>query len=154
MAALSVGDPMPNTTLLGEQGLVQLRDKIGTPLVVYFYPRDETFGCTREACGFRDRYGDFATAGAEVIGISADSLESHKQFAANHRLPFTLLSDPGNAVATQWGIIGLLGRPKRVTFVFDRKGVCRHKFESLVRFGAHVDLALEIVQDLASEPTP
>lgn len=148
MPELNVGDAMPETTLVGESGPVKLRDKIGKPLVVYFYPADETFGCTREACSFRDSYQDFSDAGAEVIGISADDAASHAKFKANHRLPFTLLSDPGRTVAKQWGLKSTLGIPPRVTFVFDKGGVVRHRFNSAVRFGAHVETALEIVKTL------
>lgn len=147
--ALDVGDAMPETTLVSSEGPVKLRDKLGKPLVVYFYPADETYGCTKEACGFRDAYEDFIAAGAEVIGVSRDSAASHAKFKANHRLPFTLLSDPGAAVARQWGLKGPLGLPPRVTFVFDTAGVVRHKFDSAIRFGKHVDDALAVVKRLA-----
>jgi peroxiredoxin Q/BCP len=149
MADLKAGDAMPDTTLIGPAGPVQLRDRIGKPLVVYFYPKDETYGCTKEACGFRDSYEDFVGAGADVIGISRDDAKAHAGFAANHRLPFTLLSDPKGAVAAAWGVKGVLGLPGRVTFVFDGKGIVKHRFESNIRFGKHVDEALEVVKRLA-----
>ncbi len=148
MADLKPGDPMPDTTLVGTAGPVQLRDRIGKPLVVYFYPKDETYGCTIEACKFRDEYEDFLAAGAEVIGVSRDSAESHEQFKSHHKLPFTLLSDPGGKVAQAWGVRGKLGLPGRVTYVFDREGVLRHRFDSMIRFGKHVDEALEVVRQL------
>jgi len=148
MSDLQTGDAMPDTTLVGEQGLVNLKDKVGKPLVVYFYPADETYGCTIEACSFRDQYEDFVAAGAEVVGISRDDTLSHAKFKANHKLPFTLLSDPGGKVARAWGLKALLGIPPRVTFVFDKDGVVRHRFESRIRFGKHVDEALEIVRRL------
>src|SRR5690606_37514175 len=94
MAHLHEGDAMPETTLVGETGPMQLRDRIGKPLVVYFYPKDDTFGCTKEACSFRDHYEDFLGAGAEVFGVSRDNAESHAKFNTQHRLPFTLLTDP------------------------------------------------------------
>lgn len=141
---------MPETSLVGDAGAVQLRDKIGKPLVVYFYPKDETYGCTKEACAFRDSYEDFVAAGAEVIGISRDDAASHASFKANHRLPFTLLSDPGGKVASAWGVKGTLGLPGRVTYVFDKAGVLRHRFDSQIRFGKHVDEALQVVKQLAS----
>lgn len=147
--ALDVGDPMPETTLAGPDGPVQLRDKIGKPLVVYWYPADETYGCTKEACGFRDSYEDFIAAGAEVIGVSRDDAASHAKFKSHHRLPFTLLSDPALGVAKQWGLKGPLGMPPRVTFVFDKAGVVRHRFDSAIRFGKHVDDALAVVKRLA-----
>lgn len=149
MADLQPGDAMPDTTLAGADGPVQLRDRLGKPLVVYFYPKDETYGCTIEACKFRDEYEDFVAAGAEVIGVSRDTAASHAQFKAHHRLPFTLLSDPDGAVARAWGVKGKLGLPGRVTYVFDQAGVLRHRFDSMIRFGKHVDEALEVVRRLA-----
>lgn len=140
---------MPETTLIGPDGPVQLRERVGKPLVVYFYPKDDTFGCTREACTFRDHYEDFLHAGAEVIGVSRDDAASHDRFKAKNRLPFTLLSDPGGKVTDAWGVRGPLGLPGRVTFVFDKDGVVRHRFESSIRFGKHVDEALEVVKQLA-----
>lgn len=149
MAGLSPGDSMPDTTLIGADGPVQLRDKLGKPLVVYFYPKDESYGCTIEACKFRDEYESFVTAGADVIGVSADDAASHDKFKANHRLPFTLLTDPGEKVAKAWGVKGKFGIPGRVTYVFDKAGVLRHRFDSVIRFGKHVDEALAVVKQLA-----
>jgi peroxiredoxin Q/BCP len=146
---LEIGDAMPETTLVGADGPIQLRDKIGKPLVVYWYPADETYGCTKEACGFRDSYEDFIAAGAEVIGVSRDDAASHSKFKTHHQLPFTLLSDPGLGVAKQWGLKGPLGMPPRVTFVFDKAGVVRHRFDSAIRFGKHVDDALAVIKTLA-----
>ena len=149
MANLNPGDAMPDTSPVAPDGTVQLREKIGKPLVVYFYPKDETYGCTKEACGFRDQYEDFVAAGAEVIGISRDDAASHAKFREHHRLPFTLLSDPGGKVAASWGVKNNLGIvPGRVTFVFDKAGVVRHRFESAIRFGKHVDEALATVKAL------
>ena len=148
MGDLQVGDAMPDSTLVGAEGAVPIRDRIGKPLVVYFYPKDETYGCTIEACAFRDQYEDFVAAGAEVIGISRDDAAAHDGFKAHHRLPFTLLSDPGGKVAEAWGVRSLLGLPGRVTFVFDKDGVVRHRFSSHVRFGKHVDEALAVVRTL------
>lgn len=149
MANLTPGNAMPDTSLVGPDGPVQLRDRIGKPLVVYFYPKDETYGCTKEACKFRDQYEDFVSAGADVIGISRDDATSHAKFRDHHHLPFTLLSDPGGKVAASWGVKDNLGFiPGRVTFVFDKTGVVRHRFESAVRFGKHVDEALAVVKSL------
>jgi len=149
MPELNLGDRMPDTTLVSEEGLVNLRDRIGKPLVVYFYPADETYGCTREACSFRDQYEDFVAAGAEVIGISRDDTTSHAKFKANHRLPFVLLSDPGGKAAKSWGLRPLFGLPARATFVFDKEGILRHRFDSHIRFRKHVDEALATVRKLA-----
>lgn len=149
MPDLQIGDAMPETTLVGADGPVQLRERIGKPLVVYFYPKDETYGCTVEACAFRDQYEDFVGAGAEVIGISRDDAASHDKFKQHHRLPFTLLSDPGGKAASAWGVRGKLGLPGRVTFVFARDGKLKHRFDSMIRFGKHVDEALAVVKSLA-----
>ena len=147
---LKPGDAMPETTLVGAEGPVKLRERIGKPMVVYFYPKDETYGCTKEACSFRDSYEDFVAAGADVIGISRDDATSHASFKQHHRLPFTLLSDPGGKVATAWGVKGFGPIPGRVTFVFDKSGTCRHRFDSQIRIGKHVDEALSVVKQLAA----
>ncbi len=152
MAAMNLGDPMPDVTLTGENGPVKLRDLLQEKaLVVYFYPKDETPGCTREACAFRDQYQDFTDAGADVVGISRDDAASHAKFKAKERLPFTLLSDLGGKVGTSWGVAGGSLLAGRSTFVFDKTGVLRHKFESRIRFGKHVEEALETVKKLAAE---
>src|SRR3954469_23465001 len=114
MPELKVGDPMAATTLVGKDGPLELRDKLGKPLVVYFYPKDETYGCTVEACGFRDSYEAFSDAGADVIGVSRDDAESHKNFKTHYRLPFTLLTDAGGKIGSAWGVSSIAGR---VTFV-------------------------------------
>jgi thioredoxin-dependent peroxiredoxin len=146
---LNVGDSMPDVTLQGEGGPVKLRDKIGKPLVVYFYPKDETYGCTKEACSFRDSHEDFVGAGAEVIGISRDSAKSHADFKAHHKLPFTLLSDDGSA-AKAFGAKTLFGLvPGRVTFVFDKDGKLRHRFDSMLKFNQHVGEALTAIKQMA-----
>jgi peroxiredoxin Q/BCP len=148
---VNVGDSMPDSVLTSDAGSVPLRTKIGKTLVIYFYPKDETAGCTKEACSFRDAYEDFVAAGAEVIGISRDDATSHASFKAHHRLPFTLLSDPDGTVAAAWGVkksLGLL--PGRVTFVFDKAGICRSRFDSQFRVGKHVDDALALVKRLGA----
>ena len=149
MANLTLGDAMPDTSLVGPDGPTQLRDRIGKPLVVYFYPKDETYGCTKEACKFRDQYEDFVGAGADVIGISRDDAASHARFREHNHLPFTLLTDPGGKVAASWGVKdNLCFITGRVTLVFDKAGVVRHRFESAVRFGKHVDEALAVIKTL------
>ena len=155
---LQPGDRIPDVTLPGPGGaptkLLDLAEK--KTLVVYFYPKDETPGCTAEACGFRDAYEDFTAAGAEVVGISDDSVDSHASFARHHRLPFVLLSDPGGAARKAFGVpkhaFGLL--KGRVTFVVDRGGVVRMAFESNIRMNAHVREALTAVKKLESVSQP
>jgi peroxiredoxin Q/BCP len=150
---LGKGDRLPDLTLPGPGGKpFRLHDLVGQKtMVVYFYPKDETAGCTAEACSFRDSYEDFTAAGAEVIGISGDSTKSHESFASHHRLPFVLLSDPDGAARAAFGVKKTLGLiPGRTTFVIDRNGVIQHVFESQVRVGKHVDEALATVKQLVA----
>ena len=145
------GDRAPDFELRGNSGrTVKLADYLGKKTVVlYFYPKDETPGCTREACSFRDEYEDFTAAGAEVIGVSDDSVESHDAFATHHKLPFVLASDPGGSLREKMGVKKTLGMlPGRVTFVIDKTGVIRDRFSSQIRFAAHVSNALELVKSL------
>ncbi len=134
---------------------MRLTDYRGTRVVVlYFYPKDNTRGCTAEACAFRDSHEVFAEAGAEVIGISSDSVDSHAGFASRHRLPFVLLSDKGAAVRKRYGVPTTLGiLPGRVTYVIDRNGTVRHIFSSMTNIDQHVGDALAVVKQLQTEQT-
>jgi peroxiredoxin Q/BCP len=134
--------------------LLQSADYVGsTPLVVFFYPKDDTLGCTIESCAFRDSHKDFAAAGAVVIGISADSIASHRAFQEKFGLPFLLASDPDRAVARAFGVPdGRFGLAGRATFVIDKRGVVRDAFLSRLRPKKHVSRALEAVRRLAGEP--
>ena len=148
---LHAGDRAPDFELASAAGNpVKLSDFAGKKSVVlYFYPKDDTPGCTVEACGFRDAYDVFAEAGAEVIGVSSDSVSSHDHFAKKFHLPMTLLSDPDGAVRAKYGVKSTLGLfPGRVTFVIDKEGVVRHAFSSQLRFSKHVQEALEVVKQL------
>jgi peroxiredoxin Q/BCP len=141
-------------TLLSQNGenvtLSQFRGKKN--VVLYFYPKDETPGCTREACTFRDSYELFTDLGAEVVGVSADTVESHKAFAEHHNLPFTLLSDVDNVVRKIYGATSTLGFiPGRVTFIIDKKGVVRHVFSSQLQPEKHIEEAREILKKLDEE---
>jgi peroxiredoxin Q/BCP len=142
---VKVGDTAPNFTLTSQTGeSVSLGDFLGkTAVVLYFYPKDDTPGCTAEACAFRDSYQVFKDAGAEVIGVSSDSINDHKQFANKYNLPFVLLSDSSNKVRQLYGVPATLWiLPGRVTYVIDKQGVVRHIFDSMLDFKAHVDQAL------------
>jgi len=145
-----VGDLAPDFELVSQAGeKIRLSDHRGQIVVLYFYPKDETAGCTAQACSLRDSHEDFTDAGAVVIGVSSDSVESHQKFAAHHRLPFTLVSDTGGEVRKRYGIQSVLGLfPGRVTYVIDGDGVIRHMFDSLSRIGGHVKGALAVVRDL------
>jgi peroxiredoxin Q/BCP len=151
---LSIGSKAPDFVLRDQEGNgVHFADHIGKKVIVlYFYPKDFTGGCTAEACAFRDSYETFTDAGAEVFGVSADTAESHHNFADKYRLPFTLLSDPGSKVAALYGLSKALGIiPSRTTFVIDRDGVIRHIFNSMTNMDAHIEEAKKIVLELAGE---
>ena len=151
---MNSNEPVPAASFTRADGsTVTLKDLIGErTIVLYFYPKDETSGCTAEACSFRDQYEDFKAAGADVIGVSADDAVSHEAFKAKHRLPFTLLTDPLGAGAKAFGVKKIFGLiAGRVTFVIDRIGVIRHRFDSQVRVQKHVEEALEIVRSLEAK---
>ena len=148
---VKVGDTAPDFTLPSQSGEpVSLKDFIGKKSVVlYFYPKDDTPGCTAEACAFRDSYEVFKDAGAEVIGISDDSPDSHQKFAAKHRLPFILLSDSGKQLRKLYGVPSTLGLlPGRVTYVIDKTGVVRHIFNSQLNFKGHIEESLKTLREL------
>ncbi len=148
--AIKVGDKCPVFTLQDQNNeSVSIQDKIGeNNLVIYFYPKDDTPGCTAEACSFRDSYESFKDASCEVIGISSDSVEKHKNFAQKHRLSFTLLSDEDKKVRIAFGVPGsLFGLiPGRVTYIIDKNGIVRHIFNSMMNAEQHVTESLSIIK--------
>lgn len=150
--AVKVGDTAPDFTLTSQNGSqVSLKDFRGRPVVLYFYPADDTPGCTAESCAFRDQYEVFTSAGAEVIGVSGDSPESHQKFAAKHNLPFILLSDKGNKVRGEYGAKAMFGLfPGRVTYVIDGNGVIQYIFDSMLNFQGHVEESKKILQQLTA----
>jgi peroxiredoxin Q/BCP len=124
---LEIGDYAPEFEGKDQEGKVRwLSDFKGRYIVLYFYPKDGTPGCTKEACSFRDENEKFKEIGAEVIGISVDSLESHRKFAGKHGLNFPLISDLDKHISRRYGTLNFLGKSKRVTFIVDDKGVIRH----------------------------
>jgi len=151
---VKVGDRAPDFSLPDASGSeVSLAGLRGKPVVLYFYPKDDTPGCTKEACSFRDSYEDFRDAGAEVIGVSSDSSESHKKFAARHKLPFKLLADRGGKLRKRYGVPSTLGLlPGRVTYVIDAGGVVRHVFNSQLDATRHVSEALDSLQKTGARP--
>lgn len=152
MKPLAVGARAPEVEVVDATGQrVPLRSFApDRPLVVFFYPKDDSPGCTKEACSFRDAYEDFLGAGAAVLGISGDGEASYARFASKHRLPFPLASDPDGRARAAFGVGKTLGFIEgRVTFVIDREGVVRRSFSSHLLIGAHVDEALEAVKGLA-----
>jgi peroxiredoxin Q/BCP len=147
-AGIQVGEEAPDFSLPDADGKpVRLSARRGKAVVLYFYPKDDTPGCTLEACAFRDQYEDFVDAGADVIGVSSDTSASHRSFSARHRLPFTLVSDRDGAVRKRFGVPSTFGLlPGRVTFVIDAAGVVRHVFDSQLAATRHVAEALEALR--------
>lgn len=151
MKRIDVGDPAPDlsmSTHLGEQ--LSLADYRGEhPVVVFFYPKDGTAVCTKQACSFRDAYEDFTEAGAVVIGISSDSATRHQGFAEKHGLPFLLVSDQDGSARRAFGVPKTMGVfPGRVTYVIDREGIVRHVFSSQLAVDRHVQEAMDVVRKL------
>lgn len=142
------GDIVPNISLKDQNGNdFSFEELKGKAFVVYFYPKDFTPGCTKEACNFRDSYEDFKELGAEVVGISADSEDSHSSFADKYKLPYILLSDEDKKARKAFGVqpnlLGLL--PGRETFIFDKKGKLLHKFNSM-NASRHMPEALAVLR--------
>ena len=150
---VQVGDTAPDFTLPAHSGApVSLDDLLDEKdIVLYFYPRDNTAVCSAEACAFRDSYELFVDAGAEVIGISSDSVESHQQFAAAHQLPFPLLSDEDGLIRKRYGVPTAFGLPGRETFVIDGRRVVRHICFSQFTSQKHVDEALATLRLLRQD---
>ena len=150
---LQVGDRIPKFSAKDSKGNdFDSETLIGhKPLVIYFYPKDNTPGCTAQACSFRDQYEDFKDLGAEVIGISSDSIASHNKFSARYQLPFILLSDTDKKLRTLFGVkpdlFGLI--PGRVTYVADKNGIIQFSFNSQLATN-HIPRALEAIKKMVS----
>ena len=146
--AIQIGDKLPNFKATKQDGTpfesISIHEK---PVVIYFYPKDFTPGCTTQACSFRDAYQDFQDLGAEVIGVSGDSATSHQNFQQKYKLPFILLSDADRELRRLFGVpnalFGLL--PGRVTYVFDAKGYCIYIFDSISAKN-HITKALDAIK--------
>jgi peroxiredoxin Q/BCP len=136
---LAPGDRAPHIALRDAEGQERTSDQLqGSPLVLFFYPKDDTPGCTAEACAFRDSYADIRALGAEVWGVSGDDASSHRRFAQRHGLPFPLLVDEGNRLRQAFGVPSVLGLlPGRVTYLIDGDGVIRLVFNNLLDGAAH-----------------
>jgi len=150
MQEIIVGSTIPEFSLLDQNGkLFDINSVLGKKnIVIYFYPKDDTPGCTAQACSFRDQFEVFKEVDAEIIGISSQSVESHKDFALKHRLPFTLLSDHGNKIRKMFGVptnfLGLV--PGRVTYIADKSGKVIYVFNSQMQATKHVEEALRILK--------
>lgn len=154
MAAIQVGDPAPDVSSEAHDGTrFKLSDFRGQKAVVlFFYPSDGTPVCTAEVCAFRNSFTDFSDAGAVVIGVSGDSLVSHRRFASNHKLPFLLISDQDGTLRKSFGVPKtLVILPGRVTYVIDKHGIVRLIFNSQLNATQHISEALQVVKRLAAE---
>lgn len=152
---IAEGQPAPDFALSDQDGNpVTLGSLKGRPVVLYFYPKDDTPGCTKQACAFRDARADYEKAGARVLGVSPDDVKSHGKFAKKYELPFTLLADPTTETCAAYGVWkekGMYGKTymgvERTTFVIDGRGVIRRIFPK-VKVDGHADEVLEAIQSL------
>lgn len=144
------GTKVPDFELKDQNGQnFKLSDALAKgPVVVYFYPKDDTPGCTKEACSFRDSFEQFKDEGVQVVGISSDDVASHKKFAEKYKLPFTLLSDEDNKVRKLFGVPKTMMLPGRVTYVLDKNGVVVHQFNSMTKAEQHVEEAIAAVRKM------
>lgn len=151
MANLIIGRQAPDFSLPDAQrNTIKLADLLRKgPVVVFFYPKDQTPGCTKQVCGFRDAYDAFLEHGCQVVGISRDAADSHQRFVSKHQLPFLLLSDADGSAAKAWGVKKTLGlMPGRETFLVDQQQVIRHHFASQISIETHVQSTLEALRQL------
>jgi len=156
VSKLKIGDKLPEIILKNQdEEDVNLSDFIGKPMVIYFYPKDHTTGCTIQACAFRDDYHTLSELGAVVFGISGDSPATHKSFRRKNNLPFDLLSDSNDQVRKALGVassmFGLI--PGRVTYTIDSQGTIKHIFNSQLEFKKHAENAIEVVAELLQTTT-
>jgi peroxiredoxin Q/BCP len=156
LGKVKVGDFAPDFSLPDQANkAVHLDELVKANIVVlYFYPKDFSSGCTLEACTFRDNFDDFVNVGATVVGVSSDSPESHQSFIEKHHLPFTLVSDEDGTVQTIYGVKSVFAAqiiPGRITYIIDKQRVVRHIFSSRVDMRGHVTDALKVIKSLQAE---
>ncbi|HYS71486.1 MAG TPA: peroxiredoxin [Thermoplasmata archaeon] len=148
MTMLPVGEMAPDFESVDQDGKpFRLSSIRGRWTILYFYPKDETVGCTAEACTFRDNMEAFEGLGAEVVGVSVQDRESHRKFAEHHRLNFRLVADPEKSITRAYGALGLLGVARRVTYLIDPDGRIRDAHRSEVDPKGHVDHAREKLRE-------
>ena len=148
--SLNIGDKLPEFSLFDQDGKNRTSKQCkGKKLVLFFYPKNDTPGCTAEACGFRDKYDLFKLLGAVVWGVNNDNQLSHQKFAKKNQLPYPLLCDENNALRKKFGVPKVLGLlDGRVTYLIDSKGVIRHSFNDLLNSTKHVTSALQILEQI------
>jgi len=146
---LNIGEKVPHFILQDQNGNnFSAADLQGTTTVIYFYPKDESGVCTKEACAFRDSYQEFTDAGINVVGINGGDIKSHKNFAEKNRLPFRLLSDPGNKVIKLFGVKKALFLTGRETFIVDAAGIIIYKFRDFFKGDAHAKEVLQFLNPI------
>ena len=146
---LKIGDQIPSFSLIDQKGNIRASNNLKKSLVLFFYPKDDTPGCTIEACGFRDKYDLFKILGAEVWGISNGSAQSHLGFANKNKLQYPLLSDENNTLRKQFGVPKTLGFIEgRVTYIINSEGIIKHIFEDLLNGPAHIKEAIKALKKL------
>jgi peroxiredoxin Q/BCP len=151
---IAVGDKAPEFSgKLGDGNQLRLKDFHGRRhVVLYFFPKDFTPGCTKEACSFRDHRAELAALDAEIVGVSFDTADKHAQFAEHYKLPYPLVSDADGKIAGKFGVARFGGwlPTKRVTFVIDKEGVVRHVIHSELNIDKHIDEAIQALEKLQS----
>ena len=146
---LKIGDKIPSFSLKDQNGKIRSSNTINQPLVLFFYPKDDTPGCTIEACGFRDKYDLFKILGAEVWGISNGNSQSHLDFANKNKLQYPLLCDLNNILRKKFGVPKILGLIEgRVTYIINSKGIIIHIFEDLLNGPAHIKEAIRALKEI------
>jgi len=146
---LKIGAQIPSFSLKDQNGNIRTSNKLNKSLVLFFYPKDDTPGCTIEACGFRDKYDLFKILGAEVWGISNGSTKSHLEFANKNKLQYPLLCDQNNTLRKQFGVPKTLGFIEgRVTYIINSRGIIKHIFEDLLNGPAHIKEAIKALKKL------
>ncbi len=146
---LKIGDQIPKFSLKDQNGKTRTPIKLNKSLVLFFYPKDDTPGCTIEACGFRDKYDLFKILGAEVWGISNGDTNSHLHFANKNKLQYPLLCDKNNVLRKQFGVPKKLGFIEgRVTYIINSQGIIKHIFEDLLNGPAHIKEAIKALKKL------
>ena len=146
---LKIGDQIPSFSLKDQNGNIRTSEKLKNTLVLFFYPKDDTPGCTIEACGFRDKYDLFKILGAEVWGISNGDTKSHLKFANKNKLQYPLLSDKDNILRRKFGVPKKLGFIEgRVTYIINSEGIIKHIFEDLLNGPAHIKEAIKALKKI------
>ncbi|OVE75484.1 peroxiredoxin [bacterium F11] len=152
--AIAVGDEAPDFELASSKGgMVRLSDfRNKKHVVLYFYPKDNTTACIAESCGFRDQYDEFLKAGADIVGISSDTVESHIQFSEKYQFPFHLLADKNHQIRERYGVPPTLGLlPGRTTYLIDKKGIVQYLFNSQFHVDSHITLTLQKLKSMTME---